>query len=288
MLVPLLVLVSIIINPCSMLQCYECEPKIYNFLITPDNIPSTFNCTTIVTPNKFCSLGISTVENGTKSDLRVTALDSRENKDVPYVLTGFTQHNSGNYSTYILYHCLTDNCNNPNLVLKPLLESTETEIKPPSILSIRQSKSLTSIGCFIYSNFTNSSECKPARRMTTTQEDDCSFCTTFINVDPKNLHTERVCSYCEKTVESIEKWRYIDGRIHLLNDRVSHLDYVSYVCNNTNDCNSLENIKNIQNTYKIQFDFEKFLGSSSITNYLISYTKYIVCFAMILQLIYLL
>ncbi|CAF3685964.1 unnamed protein product [Adineta steineri] len=252
-----------------MLQCYECEPKIYNFLITPDNIPSTFNCTTIVTPNKFCSLGISTVENGTKSDLRVTALDSRENKD-------------------ILYHCLTDNCNNPNLVLKRLLESTKTEIKPPSLSSIRQSKALTSIGCFTYSNFTNSSECKPARWMTTTQEDDCSFCTTFIDVDPKNLQTERVCSYCEKTVESIEKWRYIDGRIHLLNDRVSHLDYVSYVCNNTNDCNSLENIKNIQNTYKIQFDFEKFLGSSSITNYLISYTKYIVCFAMILQLIYLL
>ncbi|CAF3308384.1 unnamed protein product, partial [Rotaria sp. Silwood2] len=215
-----------------MLQCYECEPKNYNFLITPDNVPSTFNCTTIVTSNKFCSLDIWTTDNGTKSALRVNAYDNPENKNVPYVLTGFTQHNSGNFSTYILYHCITDNCNNPQLVLKRLIESTKTEIKPPSRSSNGQLKSSASIQCFVYSNFTNSSECKPARQITTTTEqDDCSFCATFINIDPNNLLTERVCSYCEKSIVAIEKWKYIDGRIHLLNDRVSYLEYVSYICN---------------------------------------------------------
>ncbi|CAF3335303.1 unnamed protein product [Rotaria socialis] len=267
-----------------MLQCYECEAKNYNFLITVDNIPSTFNCTTIVTPNKFCSLDIWTTDNGTKSDLRVNAFDTAENKSVPYVLTGFTQHNSGNFSTYILYHCLTDNCNSPYVVLKRLIESTKTEIKPPSKSLAGQSKLSASIECFIYSNFTNSSECKPARRATIEQE-DCSFCTTFINIDPKNLLTERVCSYCEKSPESIEKWKYIDGRIHLLNDRISYLDYVSYVCNTTNECNSLQNIKNIQNSYKIQFDFDKFLGPSSIGNKIYS-TKYIIYVSMALHFMY--
>ncbi|CAF3934433.1 unnamed protein product [Rotaria sordida] len=256
--------------PCSMLQCFECEPKNYNFLITPDNVPSTFNCTIIVTPNKFCSLDIWTTDNGTKSDLRVNIIDTPERRDVPYVLTGFTQHNSGNFSTYILYHCLTDKCNNPEVVLKRLLESTTTEIKPPSRSSVDQSQLPTSIECFIYSNFTNSSECKPARRKITTEKEDCSFCTTFINIDPNNLLTERVCSYCENSPQSIEKWRFIDGRIHLLNDRVSYLDYVSYVCNTTNNCNSLENIKNIQNTYKIEFNFDKFLGPISIGNSLVA------------------
>ncbi|CAF1202451.1 unnamed protein product [Rotaria sordida] len=270
-----------------MLQCFECEPKNYNFLITPDNVPSIFNCTIIVTPNKFCSLDIWTTDNGTKSDLRVNVIDTPERRDVPYVLTGFTQHNSGNFSTYILYHCLTDKCNNPEVVLKRLLGSTTTEIKPPSRSSVDQSQLPTSIECFIYSNFTNSSECKPARRKTTTTEkEDCSFCTTFINIDPNNLLTERVCSYCENSPQSIEKWRFIDGRIHLLNDRVSYLDYVSYVCNTTNNCNSLENIKNIQNTYKIEFNFDKFLGPISIGNSNIYYSKYIIYFVMTCRLIY--
>ncbi|CAF1158612.1 unnamed protein product [Rotaria sp. Silwood1] len=269
-----------------MLQCFECEPKNYNFLITSDNVPSAFNCTRIVTPNKFCSLDIWTVDNGTKSDLRVTAFYNPEKRDVPYVLTGFTLHSSGNFSTYILYHCLTDNCNNPGVVLKRLLESTTTEIKAPSRSSVDQSKLSTSIECFIYSNFTNSSECKPARRTTDKEEGNCSFCTTFINIDPNHLLTERVCSYCETSSQSIEKWKYIDGRIHLLNDRVSYLDYVSYVCNATNNCNSLENIKNIQRTYKIEFNFDKFLGPISIGNINIYYSKYMIYFSMVFCLIY--
>ncbi|CAF4982729.1 unnamed protein product, partial [Rotaria sp. Silwood1] len=146
-------------------------------------------------------------------------------------------------------------------VLKRLLESTTTEIKPPSRSSVDQSQLPTSIECFIYSNFTNSSECKPARRKTTTEKENCSFYTTFINIDPNNLLTKIVCSYYENSPQSIEKWRFIDGRIHLLNDRVSYLDYVSYVCKTTNNCNSLENIKNIQSTYKIEFNFDKFLGA---------------------------
>ncbi|CAM4776332.1 unnamed protein product, partial [Rotaria magnacalcarata] len=89
-----------------------------------DNFPSTFNCTTIATPNKFCSLDIWTVDNGTKIDHHVNAFNNAENKTIPYVLTGFTQHNSGNFSTYILYHCLTDNCNSPYLVFKCLIAST--------------------------------------------------------------------------------------------------------------------------------------------------------------------
>ena len=73
-----------------------------------------------------------------------------ENKNVPYVLTGFTQHNSGNFSTNILYHCLKDNCNNPPLVLKCLLESTKTKIKPPRRTYVGQSKLSASMVCFIY------------------------------------------------------------------------------------------------------------------------------------------
>ncbi|CAF3750167.1 unnamed protein product [Rotaria sp. Silwood1] len=174
----------------------------------------------------------------------------------------------------------------PILVLKRLLESTTTEIKPPSRSSVDQSQLPTSIECFIYSNFTNSSECKPARRKTTTEKENCSFYTTFINIDPNNLLTKIVCSYYENSPQSIEKWRFIDGRIHLLNDRVSYLDYVSYVCKTTNNCNSLENIKNIQSTYKIEFNFDKFLGAIGIGNSNIYYSKYIIYFVMACRLIY--
>jgi hypothetical protein len=258
-----------------MLTCYDCPLRHYNFSLTPDNIPTISDCTTNITPEKFCSLNIYSDDNGKTSKLSANPNKGVERADVPYILTGFDVPKSfdSNISLGILYQCMTDNCNNPQTILKRILEASKIETyKPPQLsLEIDQSLSAETFLCSTFLNFTSIDECRPSfniHQSSNTAENCSTYCVTAIHIDPTDLQTERMCSYCEN--ETTERFTYIDQRIHLLDKRISYLEQLEYLCNSTDNCNSLENIRQIQQRYKIQFDFQIFFASNGTTMVTIS------------------
>ncbi|CAF1486407.1 unnamed protein product [Rotaria sordida] len=250
-----------------MLMCYNCPLKHYDYLITPNNIPVFTNCTIDTTTEKFCSLNIYSDDNGKTSQLRASINIGHGRANISYILTGFDVPNSfdDTMAYGILYQCMTDNCNNPQTILKRILEATIIETyKPPQLsLAMDQPILTKTLLCSSYSNFTSIDECRPPFhiRQSPSAEEPCStYCVTAINIDPVDLQTERICSYCEQ--EPKERFRYIDERIHLLDKRISYLQQIEYICNSSNYCNSLENIRQIQQRYKITFDFDIFFRST--------------------------
>ena len=254
----------------SALTCYNCPLHHYDFFITPGNIPVFSQCSATITTQKFCSLNIYSDDNGNTSKLRANPNQGVERANVSYISTGFDVPKSFDkaVSFGILYQCMTDNCNNPEMVLKRILEATTIETyKPPQVeQALDQSSLATTLLCTIFSNFTSADECRPPfqARGSANIDDTCStYCVTAIKIDPVDLRTERVCAYCER--EPQERFVYIDERIHLLDQRISYSQELDYSCNASNFCNSLENIRQLRQRYKIEFDFDVFFGSKSTT-----------------------
>jgi hypothetical protein len=270
-----------------MLNCSECPQRHYDFFITPDNIPIFTNCTTAVTTQKFCSLNIFSPDNGKTSKLIASANNGVEHADVPYILTGFDVPKSfdDTMAFGILYECMTDNCNNPQMILKRILEASTIETyKPPQLkFTADQFPSTATLLCSVYSNFTSHDGCHPpfyARGSSKADETCSTYCVTSILIDPVDLQTERLCSYCEQ--ETTERFLYIDERIHLLDKRISYVQQLEYLCNSSNYCNSLQNIQQIQKRYKIQFNFDIFFGSNGTTKIaMIDRLQYIIYFSVI-------
>ena len=270
MLCRFILLLVTIATSISALICYNCPLHHYDFLITPDNIPVFTQCTANVTTQKFCSLNFFSDDNGKTSKLTASPNHGVERANVSYISTGFSVPKSfdSGVSFGILYQCMTDNCNNPQMILKQILEASTIEIyKPPQLThTIDQSSSMASIFCSIFSNFTNTDECRPpfrARRPSHVDETCSTYCVTAIKIDPVDLKTERVCSYCEQ--EPQERFVYIDERIHLLDKRISYSQELDYICNTSDFCNSIENIQQIRQRYKIEFDFDIFFSPNSTT-----------------------
>ncbi|CAF3562754.1 unnamed protein product, partial [Rotaria sp. Silwood2] len=221
MLHTLILLLSTTITSVSMLSCCDCPLKHYDFLITPDNIPIFTSCTTTNTTGKFCSLNIYSDDNGKTSKLRANPNTGIERANVSYISTGFDVPNSFDETMAfgILYQCMTDNCNNPQMILKRILQASKIETyKPPqSQLTVDQSASSSTLVCSIFSNFTSIDECRPpfhVRESPNFDETCPTYCVTAIRIDPVDLKTERMCSYCEQ--KTTERFLYIDERIHLL------------------------------------------------------------------------
>ncbi|CAF4984758.1 unnamed protein product, partial [Rotaria sp. Silwood1] len=219
-----------------MLSCYDCPLKHYDFLITPDNIPIFTNCTTTITTENFCSLNIYSDDNGKTSKLRANPNTGTERANVPYILTGFDVPKSFDeiVAFGILYQCMTDNCNNPQMILKRILQASTIETyKPPQLrLTADPSPSTSTLLCTTFSNFTSTDECRPpfhVRKSSNSDETCPTYCVTAIRIDPVDLKTERMCSYCEQ--ETTERFLYIDERIHLLDKRISYLQQLDYLCN---------------------------------------------------------
>ncbi|CAF3775039.1 unnamed protein product [Rotaria socialis] len=270
MLRTLLLLLSTTIISVSMLVCYDCPLRHYGFLLTPDNIPIFTDCTTTITTGNFCSLNIYSDDNGKTSKLRANPNMGTERANVSYILTGFDVPKSFDeiVGFGILYQCMNDNCNNPQMILKRILQASKIETyKPPQLQwAVDQSSPSPTLLCSTFSNFTSIDECRPPFhvRESSNSVDICStYCVTAIRIDPVDLKTESVCSYCEQ--ETTERFLYIDERIHLLDKRISYLQQLDYLCNTSNYCNSLDNIRQIQQRYKIEFDFDIFFGSDSTT-----------------------
>ena len=117
-----------------MLTCYDCPRRYYDFFITPNNIPIFTNCTTTITTQKFCSLNMYSDDNGKTSQLSANPQRDLERANVPYISTGFdvSKNFDNTVSFGILYQCMTDNCNNPQIILKRILEATKIETYKPS------------------------------------------------------------------------------------------------------------------------------------------------------------
>lgn len=264
----------------SALTCYDCPLRHYNFSITPHNIPEFKNCTTNETTGKFCSLNIYSDDNGKTSKLRAHPHIGDEHANISYILTGFAMHNNFEdaISYGILYQCMTNNCNNPELVLKRLLEATVIETyKPPELFSpMNQPDAQGTLVCSSFTNFSNIAECKPPfyhRKMSNDAVNCSTYCVTAIKIDSTDLTTERMCSYCEQ--QTTERFRYIDERVHLLDKKISYLQQLEYLCNSSDYCNSIENIRQIQQRYNITFDFDVFFHSTAA---IIIHQSYIVQF----------
>ncbi|CAM4794299.1 unnamed protein product [Rotaria magnacalcarata] len=231
MLPTLLLLFSTTIISVSTLVCYDCPLTHYDFLLTPDNIPIFTDCTTTITMGNFCSLNIYSDDNGKTSKLRANPNTGIERANVSYISTGFDVPKSFDETM-------------------SFASKIET-YKPPQLQwTADQSSPSPTLLCSTFSNFTSIDECRPPFHVP-------------IRIDPVNLKTESVCSYCEQ--ETTERFLYIDERIHLLDKRISYLQQLDYLCNTSNYCNSLDNIRQIQQRYKIEFDFEIFFGSDSTT-----------------------
>ncbi|CAF3673896.1 unnamed protein product [Rotaria socialis] len=252
MLRTLLLLLSTTIISVSMLVCYDCPLRHYDFLLTPDNIPIFTDCTTTITTGSFCSLNIYSDDNGKTSKLRANPNMGTERANVSYISTGFDVPKS--FDEIVGFGIL--------------YQSSKIETyKPPQLQwAVDQSSPSPTLLCSTFSNFTSIDECRPPFhvRESSNSVDICStYCVTAIRIDPVDLKTESVCSYCEQ--ETTERFLYIDERIHLLDKRISYLQQLDYLCNTSNYCNSLDNIRQIQQRYKIEFDFDIFFGSDSTT-----------------------
>lgn len=252
----------------STLICHDCPLRHYNFFITPNNIPDFTYCTLNETKQNFCSLNFFSDDNGNTSKLRANPNHGVEHANVSYITAGFDVPRSFDVAIGLglLYQCMTDYCNNPQTVLKRILEATTIETyKPPQSLSvIVPASSADPLTCFTYNNFTSLDECRPLfhRRLHSSNGDEiCStYCVTTIKIDSADLKTEQLCSYCEQ--ETKERFSYIDERVFLLDQRINRLQQLEYICNSSKDCNSLENIRQIQQRYKIDFDFDRFHGNN--------------------------
>jgi hypothetical protein len=235
-----------------------CPKRHYDFLINPDNIPKFTDCTTVNTTLNFCALTFYSSDNGNTSYLSASLSAGIEHANTSYILTGFDVPNSfdSTMAFGISYQCMTDTCNNPQNILKRILEASTIEpYRPPQLeFIIDQSTSTGTLLCSTFSNFTSIDDCRPPFDVDVSSHsnDTCStYCVTSISIDLVDLKTERMCSYCEQ--EPKERFAYIDERIHLLDKRISYLQQLEYLCNSSNYCNSWENIKKyttkIQNTF---------------------------------------
>ncbi|CAF1272752.1 unnamed protein product [Adineta steineri] len=271
----LVLLLTASVTIVSTLMCYDCPLHHYDFLITPDNIPNCMNCTTIDTKQNFCSLNFYSDDNGKTSKLQANPNKGDEHASVSYISAGFDipRGFDNTISIGLLYQCMTDNCNNPQMILKRILEASTIETYKPPQLSFATDLSPRAepLTCFTYNNFTNSDECKPLfhNRQSSNAAEVCStYCVTEIHIDSIDLKTERMCSYCEQNTK--ERFSYIDERVYLLDQRISRLQQLEYICNTSRDCNSLENIRQIQQRYKIEFDFDKFFNNSGTSMLILS------------------
>ncbi len=271
MLYFLILLLTTTISLVSTLICYDCPLHHYSFFITPENIPDFPNCTKIDTTQKFCSLNFYSDDNGKTSKLQVNPNKGVEHATISYISAGFDVPRGfdNSISFGLLYQCMIDNCNNPQTILKPILEASTIETyKPPQLLF----PVTDPLMCFTYNNFTDTDECHPIfhnRQSSTNAAEICStYCVTEIKIDSIDLKTERMCSYCEQDTK--ERFSYIDERVYLLDQRISRLQQLEYICNSSRDCNSLENIRQIQQRYKIEFDFDIFFGKSGATMIVLS------------------
>ncbi|UJR11270.1 hypothetical protein I4U23_015452 [Adineta vaga] len=261
---------TIVITSVSGLICSNCSLRTFDYYITPEKIPDFSYCTTAETKQKFCSLNFYSDDNRKTSKLRAYPNDGIEHTNVSYILAGFDipKDFNGNFGMGLLYQCLTDNCNNPQTILKRILQATTIETyKPFQLFSkINSFSSTDPLTCFTYNNFTSSDECRPSFRQhqSINMNEVCStYCVTSIQIDSTDLKTERLCAYCEQQTK--ERFTYIDERVFLLNERISRLQQLEYICNSSTNCNSLENIRQIQQQYKIEFDFDKFNGKNAAT-----------------------
>jgi hypothetical protein len=277
------------ITSISTLTCYDCPQRHYDYFLTPDNIPTFTDCTSSITTKNFCSLNIYSDDNGKTSKLSASPNSGVEHANVPYILTGFDVPKGFDniISLGILYECMTDNCNNPQTILKRILQASKIETyKPPQLtLETDQSLSGETFSCSTFLNFTSIDKCRSlfnTLQSSNTSANCSTYCVTAIHIDPTDLQTERICSYCE--YETTERFTYIDQRIHLLDKRISYLEQLEYLCNSTNNCNSLENIKQIQQRYKIDFDFEIFFASNGTQMVTISAIIQYIMFILLISL----
>ncbi|CAF1459621.1 unnamed protein product [Didymodactylos carnosus] len=259
------------------LICYHCnitQPS----AITPENIPTLSNCTKRSVQHRYCVLGIG-FEAG-KGYITANTEDEY-GYDEDFVLGGFSiqQTELTSLSYFVVYHCATDNCNEPDsdkmkLLLRSITIEPHLELIMPKLYTDEPDLPLV---CSKYTNFTESGLC-----YTNEETNYCSQCMMFVDGT-----TNRVCAYCEKFKpnSSSNTDIFLDDRAHLLKTRQTHIHHFKIYCNIL-ECNSVDKIEQFKKLYNIKFDYDKFLGTNNglQTSCISKLYFYLMCFVAIMLL----
>ncbi len=265
----------------SSLQCHVCQlPFMLDYALTGSNLPSLANCS-INDDAIQCEVTISWLRNPEQTMLGFSVNSGLFESDSSIVANVQFQLQNGEYDRRFV-HYMRYTCNSPDRCtdvanLKRVLDSltlTENFEKEfaPLLVDVPTFNNISASECFQYMNSTNKPCAAPL------DVDRCQRC--LIAIDYPILTSNEICATCPGfTGDKNAIRREI---VFNLNNRSQEFERVQLWCQMEGGCNSIENINKIRQASTIQFDFNKFFGSSSSdTNSLSMLLGFIIAFIQI-------
>jgi hypothetical protein len=255
----------------SSLICYQCD----TIVITASNLTTPPGCIKTVVNKTYCTIGIN-FYGADKGDLTIQSETAHQafGYNEEFVLLGLTINSDGSYGYGLIYHCLTDDCNQPKLSkLQLLWDSTTIDHNVNTIVPYLYTPTPeVSLTCSRYTNFTNPDTCY-------SKEPIGNLCLTCLaSIDGI---TNSICAYCLENVQIISELLN-DERAYLLKTRERNNHEFQIRCN-IPWCNRMDNIQRIQQLHRYDFDIDKFNAQSKSS--LLLYNKFIIPFFAIILFI---